>query len=415
MIYKYHLLTTNEAARLGKSGNKRTCPNCGYKKRFVPYVDVDLSEAGNEFGKCERVNNCGHHQYPKSEAKEWNPRGDQETYTYVPDGVLKSLYKRGGECSFEGAFMQWASKLAGYSEELAYEILGCYMVSTQQMVKDSKGNAGTAFPFVDFQMHTTDIQFKAFNGLKTDHSAGVNWAHSALKKAGKLPESRRRRALFGEHLLSKDYIDDAPHVHIFEAPKTAIMAAMWFYTHHRKPPQRHVFLAAGALTFLSYLCIDDYYINRMKPVFARCLSVTLWPDLSEGGTSEAKWLQYAEAMQEQYGGNFKLNTSLNDYATDEQVKSGSDLADFLSDLSGLAFEPAADMQIKRKGIDFSKFSEGEGERFLDGTLIPPHTKAFYTLSPQEERILANAKALRNMKTSNPALQNMIDTFGLIPE
>lgn len=43
---------------------KGTCPKCKHKKQFRFYEDREGNRQGEEFGKCERINECGYHQYP---------------------------------------------------------------------------------------------------------------------------------------------------------------------------------------------------------------------------------------------------------------------------------------------------------------------------------------------------------------
>jgi len=323
------------------------------RKRFVPYVDKDLNEAGNEFGKCERINNCGHHQYPRSEPKHQALGYTQTMRTYVHPNVLSILRDRSGTCSFEDALLSWASG-HGWAD-LAGDAIDQYLVCSQNSIKDAKGNAGTAFPFLDFNHNVTDIQFKAYNGLKTCKSAGVNWAHSALRKVGKLPpESSRYRSLFGEHLLNTS----PKHVHIFESPKTAIMAQVYFAGSYPEESNHHIFLAAGALTWLQYLCIDAFYIERMKPILAKHLSYTLWPDLSKDGSTATKWNNYARALADCYGGKWDAYEGLSAYASLEDHDSGADLGDFLA-LPDMPFSLSKNMALTKAKIDFSKYQEAE--------------------------------------------------------
>ena len=49
---------------LDKSSKKFVCPNCG-KKRFVLYVDIDTGNyLTDDFGKCDREQNCNYHKAP---------------------------------------------------------------------------------------------------------------------------------------------------------------------------------------------------------------------------------------------------------------------------------------------------------------------------------------------------------------
>lgn len=43
---------------------KGTCPKCKHKKQFRFYEDREGNRQGDEFGKCERINECDYHQYP---------------------------------------------------------------------------------------------------------------------------------------------------------------------------------------------------------------------------------------------------------------------------------------------------------------------------------------------------------------
>ena len=50
---------------LRKGSKKDECPECK-KKSFVPYIDKkDGKPAGERFGRCERINQCGYSNYPK--------------------------------------------------------------------------------------------------------------------------------------------------------------------------------------------------------------------------------------------------------------------------------------------------------------------------------------------------------------
>lgn len=52
---------------LDKSSKKFSCPSCG-QKRFVKYKDVTTEEyLDDQYGRCDRVNSCGHDVRPKNE------------------------------------------------------------------------------------------------------------------------------------------------------------------------------------------------------------------------------------------------------------------------------------------------------------------------------------------------------------
>ena len=51
--------------RFEKSPKKKgVCPQCGHKDQFRYYEDLSSIRQSLEFGKCERINNCGYHKHP---------------------------------------------------------------------------------------------------------------------------------------------------------------------------------------------------------------------------------------------------------------------------------------------------------------------------------------------------------------
>ena len=56
--YKYYL---------DKTSNKFLCPSC-HKKRFVRYIEKATEQyADDQYGRCDRENECGYLKYPKGE------------------------------------------------------------------------------------------------------------------------------------------------------------------------------------------------------------------------------------------------------------------------------------------------------------------------------------------------------------
>ena len=64
MEYRYHLL------KYKGPSSRLTCPSCGRKHCFTPYVDKDDQIVGEEYGRCDHESSCGYVKYPPSE-KEW--------------------------------------------------------------------------------------------------------------------------------------------------------------------------------------------------------------------------------------------------------------------------------------------------------------------------------------------------------
>lgn len=61
MNYRYHLL------KYAGPASRWTCPQCGRKHCFAPYVDKDKRPAGEEYGRCDHESSCGYVKYPPSE------------------------------------------------------------------------------------------------------------------------------------------------------------------------------------------------------------------------------------------------------------------------------------------------------------------------------------------------------------
>ena len=60
---------TNYKYILDKSSKKFNCPNCN-QKRFVKYIDMEVSNyLPDEFGKCDRSDNCNYHKAPVTGTK----------------------------------------------------------------------------------------------------------------------------------------------------------------------------------------------------------------------------------------------------------------------------------------------------------------------------------------------------------
>lgn len=102
---------------------------------------------------------------------------------------------------------------------------------------------------------------------------------------------------------------------IVEAPKTAILCTPYF-------PQ-FVWLAVGAL---SYLNVRESGLQRMAPLKGR--SVVLFPDLSAGSRTFAKWSRIADELREA-GFQIIVSDYLEQRATEDEKANGLDLADYI--------------------------------------------------------------------------------------
>ena len=216
----------------------------------------------------------------------------------------------------------WANDVADPAgQEFARQSLLTYRCSSSP-----KNECSIVFWFINSLNNVTDGQIKMFSGLKTDKGQTVRWVHYSLREAGLLPrDSQRYRSLFGEHLLSgaKGQV-----VHIYEAPKTAIMMHCMCQILGLSG-QIHV--AAGALGWLNYMTRSNDQISRYRSLFAGCRRVVLWPDLSPNGKAAELWQEEAVRIQRYLNVAAECYASWADgLASDEDRAAGFDVADWLA-------------------------------------------------------------------------------------
>ena len=120
MDYRYSLM---------KGSKKFTCPECGRKGVFVPYVDetnkiVDVEK----FGRCERINSCGYIRYPDSKPNEWI----RKEPVYIPARPVEFISKEIVEKTFNNfkanVFFQYLIRTFG--KDMAFELQSRYNIGT---------------------------------------------------------------------------------------------------------------------------------------------------------------------------------------------------------------------------------------------------------------------------------------------
>src|SRR5690606_6321277 len=94
---------------LDKSSKKFPCPSCG-KRRFVRYLDTTTGEyISDEYGRCDREQNCGHWQRPE------HATGEQRTYTppppRPPDYIPFETFSKTRTAYHRNSFTKWLSTL----------------------------------------------------------------------------------------------------------------------------------------------------------------------------------------------------------------------------------------------------------------------------------------------------------------
>jgi|GEM_PF-1538419 len=220
--YKYSLET---------GSRKYHCPSCT-KKTFVKYVFTGTRDyVGEDFGRCDRENNCGYHRLPESDiptpphplTKEKLP---PPTVVFPDNDYLKSI-KSASPGNF-AVFCQ--NQLSITKEHLAKWNMGARWIFDAFVLSNSKGQS-------------LNVKFVAYTPEgKRDKSEGTGGAPKYIPhylgksylRNQKIETDNARledwqdyykfgRCFFGEHLW-----DPTKNTCLVESEKTAVIAAYFF-------------------------------------------------------------------------------------------------------------------------------------------------------------------------------------------
>ncbi|WP_031530528.1 DUF6371 domain-containing protein [Dyadobacter crusticola] len=294
-----------------------TCPSCGARKSFAPYIDVETGqELPENYGRCNRADSCGYHLNPYKDGfgREDKPDGfvpapirkqqPVKPVVNLPRELLKSTYFQ----SEENTLIKHLARL--FSSDVVKSLRREYLIGNHDVWPGS-----AVFWFVSQKGNIRAGQVKQFD--ESGHTVKINgdsrtvWIHKLVPKdtewlEGYENQDMRVDCLFGEHLL--DRYPGKP-IALFESPKTAIIATPFF--------PKFLCLAMGAL---------DYFTeNRISALKGR--KVILYPDLSPSGKAFHKWSEKAEKFK--HVADFKVSEILEKVATDDERIEGLDMADYL--------------------------------------------------------------------------------------
>ena len=310
MQYKYHLLKyAGPASRL-------TCPNCGRKRCFAPYVDKDNNIIGEQYGRCDHESSCGYVKYPPSERdwREWQPAQQRQYSKPKPRVIVKPQPPQEppqGYCTIPMEIVQKTIRTKPLSDFLRFLLTLFDETTVSRLVSEYFIGVTKAGDAIFYQM---DDQGRCRTGkvMKYNPETGhrikdvtakspITWVHSLLKQQGMLPSDwELTQCLFGEHLLKK--YPDKP-VCLVEAEKTAIIASAIM-------PQC-VWVAVGGKTQLG----DKVEVLAGRQVIA-------FPDVD----GYDKWVE--KCSERPYLG-IMVSDYLQKNATAEDRRKGADIADIL--------------------------------------------------------------------------------------
>ena len=286
---------------------RHDCPSCGNKKQFARYIDTETGQyLANDVGRCNRLNECGHHKTPKDY---FNTNGIKTDFrrsspkpppppvpiSYIEEAYFMSTLKT----PLENNLLKYL--LSIFDIELVDELLEMYYIGTSE-----HWSGGTT---IFWQLDEKE-NIRTGKLIKYNETTGkrlkkpfihTNWIHSILK----LENYNLKQCFFGAHLIDRPE-NKSKIIGIVESEKTAIISAGHF--------PNMIWLASGSAEG-----INEYKLRALKG-----RKVILYPDTSKDIKMFNKWEQKAL----QY--NLDISTYLEDNTTDEEKAEGLDIADFLT-------------------------------------------------------------------------------------
>ncbi len=310
MNYRYHLLKyAGPASRL-------TCPACGRKHCFSPYVDSNNQIIGEEYGRCNHESSCGYVKYPPSE-REWRQSWSEYQSRRKPPQKRVITYPQpkpepeGSICTIPMDIVLKTVRTNPLSDFLHFL---CKIFDVETIMRLIEEYAIGVTRSGDTVFYQIDMQGRCRTGkvMKYDRETGhrikdsnvpgaITWVHTLLKKQGVLPQEwTLTQCLFGCHLLKK--YPDKP-VCLVEAEKTAIICAGMM-------PQ-FVWVATGGKTQLG---------DKVEVLAGR--KIVAFPDVD----GYDAWI---EKIRERPYLNIQVSDYLVHKATDEDRVMGADIADII--------------------------------------------------------------------------------------
>jgi hypothetical protein len=293
------------------------CPSCGKQSQFTLYIDTETGEhLSPTVGKCNREDNCGHHETPKQyfESNGITVKPPQRKQAIVikkmpasliePELLKASLKEYEANCFVSFLINHFGTDIAG-------QLVSKYFVGSSK-----HWEGANVFWQIDIAGKIRDGKIMLYSpttGKRVKEPyQHINWVHNAIKS----PNFILQQCLFGEHLLK----GNSKPVAIVESEKTAIIAS-YFY------PQ-FVWLAAGSKDGL----------NPEKWNVLKGRTVELYPDLA----AFEKWKTKAQELSKI--AKVTVSEYLEQIATEAERKEGLDLADYLLKLDLKQHPPAEPKQ-----------------------------------------------------------------------
>lgn len=374
---------------LEKGSKKHHCPNCN-KKTFVLYIDTETGDYLPElYGRCDRESKCSYHRNPYLDGYAkmiWEQEQKVTGVTKVT--VLKQKYFRTQpkpQPTPEPVFFDFETfkqtleperyEKNTFIQNLFYrvqfpfevdevtKVIQLYRLGT---VANGYRSGAITFPFIDIKGNVRAVQVKQFD--EQNHTTGTDFLHSIIEKHHTrnnkpLPEwleaytkqDKRITCLFGEHLLSK-YPN--AKVYLFEAPKTAIYATLYFGF----PEQSNTIC-------LAVYNKSSFSFDKLKVLQGRFVYV--FPDLSKDGNTFREWETKAKGYESRLPGTrFIFSDLLEQLAPERDKDQGNDLADYLIQLDWRLFRKQPRQPEPKKVTGVTKVTHQQNIIFSHAEPLP---------------------------------------------
>lgn len=233
---------------------KGVCPKCHQQKKFRYLLDTNNGlRIDEKYGKCDRVNNCGHEFFP------WQDVG----FIHPDTNTAKQISSIQIEQKFVG-YTNFTATQSGFESNTLLEWLVERFdpVVVNMLVKEYKvGSIGDG----DTVFWQINQEGKVCNGIRYTYLSNGHRDKSRPPSYLYTAQHGYNTCLFGEHLLGKYAKDNI--VAIVESEKTAIIGSAFY--------PEFIWLASNGSNGLS---------NRKIQVL-RERKVMLVPDLDKAGRS----------------------------------------------------------------------------------------------------------------------------------
>tara|TARA_R100000654_G_scaffold64065_1_gene91506 strand:+ start:3859 stop:4830 length:972 start_codon:yes stop_codon:yes gene_type:complete len=282
-----------------KNNKKHRCPACNKDKCFTRYIHKSTNEeAGDNYGICSRIQNCGYVRYPESTF-------DGNDYVdFIVNVSKKRQFKTERKYLNKEEYKSIVFKDWDYNNFCTFLHIKLGVKNAENVIREYVLGTGydgaTVYPYFDRNNNLVTyktVHYKKLIG-KRDHSRNSYYDKNPNKYD--IP-------LFGSHLI--DRYPELP-IGIVEGEKTAVM--MRCYNPYM------VWLATGGVNMLN--------AKKIQPIKDR--EIYLFPD-SGCFDGKASWYRKMEKIIEEMPLlNIDISTEVEIWQKDGFIELGDDIADY---------------------------------------------------------------------------------------